>query len=322
MLKINKITANSTVDYAAEELKKYLRMMMPTGGDISISYLPDASEGIRLGLMKDFALDTSDVENIELDDVIYLDTTEDGGIIAGSNPRSVLLAVYEYLRQNGCRWLFPGIDGEYIPLKQITPVKLRYAPSCRYRGHCVEGAFSQKIILEMIDFLPKVGMNVFQMQFMVPTVFYDRYYARHHNRSRSPEVLSDSTMIQWKMACEAEMSKRGIQFHDVGHGWTAVPFNLDISSGWAVADEDTTPEEARPYLALVNGKRAIYRNALCTQFCMSSKEARKKVANYIADYSAIHSNVDYTLDYIRYVVFLRLLVNCENIDVFSSGCCG
>ena len=36
MLKIYKITLNNTVDYAAEELKKYLRMMMPRGGEIRI----------------------------------------------------------------------------------------------------------------------------------------------------------------------------------------------------------------------------------------------------------------------------------------------
>ena len=37
MLKINKTISASPVDYAAEELKKYLRMMMPEGGDIRIS---------------------------------------------------------------------------------------------------------------------------------------------------------------------------------------------------------------------------------------------------------------------------------------------
>ena len=38
MFYINKITSNSTVDFAAEELKKYLRMMMPEGGDVKIAY--------------------------------------------------------------------------------------------------------------------------------------------------------------------------------------------------------------------------------------------------------------------------------------------
>ena len=94
MYKIYKITADHVVDFAAEELKKYLRMMMPRCGDISIEYKPDATEGFRLGLMQDFGLDVSEAPDVELDDILHIDTDENGGIIAGDNPRSVLLAVY------------------------------------------------------------------------------------------------------------------------------------------------------------------------------------------------------------------------------------
>ena len=130
MFYINKITSNTTIDYAAEELKKYLRMMMPEGGDVKIAYAPEAVDGFRLGLMQDFGLDVSDVEDTELDDILYIDCDEMGDIIAGDNPRSVLLSVYEYLRQNGCRWLMPTVDGEYIPMQDVKPVKYRFAPLC------------------------------------------------------------------------------------------------------------------------------------------------------------------------------------------------
>ena len=96
---INKLINVSAVDFAAEELKKYLRMMMPEGGDVKIAYDPIAKDGFRLGLMQDFGLDVSDAENTELDDILYIDCDEKGGVIAGSNPRSVLLSVYEYFRQ-------------------------------------------------------------------------------------------------------------------------------------------------------------------------------------------------------------------------------
>ena len=95
MLTINKITSASPVDFAAEELKKYLRMMMPRCGDIKINYNPDAKDGFRLGLMQDLGLDTSEALDTDLDDILHIDTDCEGGIIAGSNPRSVLLAVYE-----------------------------------------------------------------------------------------------------------------------------------------------------------------------------------------------------------------------------------
>jgi hypothetical protein len=97
MLTINKLCADNVIDFAAEELKKYLRMMMPESGDIKISYSPDATDGFRLNLKQNAGLDISDAENPELDDIIYIDCDENGGLIAGDNPRSVLLAVYEYL---------------------------------------------------------------------------------------------------------------------------------------------------------------------------------------------------------------------------------
>ena len=67
MYKIYKITSNPTVDYAAEELKKYLRMMMTECGEIQIKYSSDAKDGFRIGFMSDFGLDPQ-VENTYLDD--------------------------------------------------------------------------------------------------------------------------------------------------------------------------------------------------------------------------------------------------------------
>ena len=163
MLSINKIRANETIDHAAQELRKYLRMMMPEAGDVKIIYDPCAKDGFRLGLMQDFGLDVSDAEDPELDDILYINCDTGGGIIAGDNPRSVLLSVYEYLRQNGCRWLMPGVDGEFIPMQDIVPVTYRHKPSCRYRGQCNEGAESQTSVLETIDFTPKIGMNSYMI---------------------------------------------------------------------------------------------------------------------------------------------------------------
>ena len=86
MLCINKTTCNETVDFAAQELKKYLRMMIPNGGDITITYSPTIRDGYNLGLMQDLALDVSDAKDTALDDILYIDTDGSGGIIAGANP--------------------------------------------------------------------------------------------------------------------------------------------------------------------------------------------------------------------------------------------
>ena len=295
MLTIKKITSNSTVDFAAEELKKYLRMMMPEGGDIKISYDPEAKDGFRLGLMQDFGLDVSDVEEPELDDILYMDCDTEGGIIAGDNPRSVLLAVYEYLRQNGCRWLYPGPDGEFIPMQNIVPVKYRHAATCRYRGQCNEGAESQQAMLETIDFTPKVGMNVYMLEFKIPTYYYNLYYNHNLNtENRPPEPITPEQVLQWKRQCEAEISKRGLQFHDIGHGWTVDSFGIESMGTWAAIDEEKIPKETLQYLPLMNGKRGLFRGQpINTNFCMSNPKARAIVANCVADYAENHSNADY-----------------------------
>ncbi len=294
MYKINKINSSNVTDFAAEELKKYLRMMMPEGGDIKISYAPAATDGFRLGLMSDFGLDTDDAEDLFLDDILYIDCDLKGGIIAGSNERSILLSVYEYLRQNGCRWLFPGSDGEYIPMQDIVPVKYRHKPSCRYRGLCNEGAEFEECMLETINFLPKIGMNAYMLEFRIPRAYYDRYYNHPQNPTLSPEPLSEKQIIQWKRQCESEIAKCGLQFHDIGHGWTVEPFGIAADRGWGILEDDKISEESRKHLALVGGERKLWGGApMNTSFCMSGSESRRLFVKYIADYAESHSNSDF-----------------------------
>jgi len=293
--KIFKITSDHVVDSAAEELKKYLRMMMPRCGEIDIIYDPDATDGFRLGRMQDFALDVSEADDASLDDILHIDTDDNGGIIAGSNSRSVLLAVYRYLTLNGCRWLFPGIDGEIIPVKSIEPVYYHKMADCRYRGQCNEGAEYQPNMIEAIDFTPKLGMNVFMLEFEYPSVYYDRYYKHQHNTAnREEEPVTPETILQWKRQCETEIAKRGLQFHDMGHGWTVKAFNMSTEDAWSDCAEERIPPESRELIALYKGERKLFENRLTwTNFCMSNPRARANAVKSIADYAEISTNVDY-----------------------------
>ncbi len=296
MLQINKISSHSAIDYAAEELKKYIYMMMPECGSIGTSFAPDAKDGFRLGLMSDFGLDTSDAEDTELDDIIYIDCTCDGGIIAGSNPRSVLIAVYEYLRQNGCRFIMPGPDGEHIPIKDIGSVKYRHKPSMRYRGWCLEGGVSQEIMVESIDFTAKLGMNLVMLEFLVPISYYRRYYRHTYNeKNRPPEEVSEALILQWKRACEAEIAKRGLQYHGVGHGWTADPFGINSSLRGTDGDHDASlTDRQRSFVAEIGGERHLmYNTPNYTQFCMSNPEAQELFVQYVCDYAEKHQNIDF-----------------------------
>ena len=292
MLTICKLRLDPVVDFAAVELKKYLRMMMPECGDIGIRYAPDAKDGFRLGLLADFGLETPG--DPVLDDTLHIDTNETGGVIAGSNSRSVLLAVYRFLTENGCRWLYPGVDGEHIPVRNIAPVRFHKTADYRFRGFCNEGCESQACMLETIDFFPKIGLNVYMMEFDTPFFYYDRYYRHVGNQKvRPPEPVTKQQVKQWKRMCETEIQRRGLQFHDMGHGWTAEPFGFDSSSGWHREAQDI-PEESRRYLAEIGGKREFFRGVpLLTNVCMSNPEVRTIMAKGIADYAESHRNVDF-----------------------------
>ena len=295
MYKIYKVTSSPVVDFAAEELKKYLRMMMPRCGEIEVERRSDAKTGFRLGLMSDFGLDVSEAKDIDLDDIIHIDTDCEGGIIAGSNPRSVLLAAYRYLTINGCRWLFPGIDGEQIPIKDIEPVSYHKMADCRYRGQCNEGAEFQPNMMEAIDFTPKIGMNIFMQEFDNPKVYYDNYYNHAYNTAnREPEPINADIALQWTRQCEAEITKRGLEYHDMGHGWTVDSFGIDSSDGWVRHYDMEMSDKTRSYLAEVGGVRGLYGGIpINTNFCMSNAEARALVVKHVCDYADKARNVDY-----------------------------
>ncbi|MBQ9778226.1 MAG: DUF4838 domain-containing protein [Clostridia bacterium] len=310
--KIYKKSEHTVVDFAAEELKKYLRMMMPEAGNISISRTEKMpSDGYVLGLMQDLGLDTSEARDTELDDIIHIDTTDRGGVIAGSNPRSVLLATYRFLQENGCRWLYPGIDGEYIPLKDVAPVTYHKMADCRYRGQCNEGAESQQCMLETIDFTPKIGMNVYMLEFDNPRTYYDSYYTHRNNKNRDPEPVTPETVKQWKRQCECEIERRGLQFHDMGHGWTAEAFGIRSDDGWTQNAQNPVPAESVQYLAMINGKRGLYGDvALNTNFCMSNPVARAKVVKSVVDYAQKADHVAYL--HVWLADWQRNHCECEN----------
>ena len=294
MLQINKLRAHHVLDFAAEELKKYLRMMMPRCGEIGISYAPDAKDGFRLGLLEDFDIDRQ-VDDPVLDDFVYIDTDCQGGILAGSNPRSVLFAVYRFLRLNGCRWLYPGVDGEHIPMQDIQSQKYEKLADHRFRGHCNEGAEFQQCMLETIDFFAKQELNVYMMEFDNPYFYYGCYYDHKYNSVNRPaETVPYPQVLQWKRQCEAEISKRGLQFHDMGHGWTAEPFGLNSTEGWKADNSVVLSPEQEAHIAQIGGVRKLWGGvALNTNLCMSNPKTRTIMANYIADYAQAASNVDY-----------------------------
>lgn len=295
MLTIHKLRSDSAIDYAAEELKKYLRMMMPECGEINISYAPEATDGFRLGLLEDLGL-PNEAEDPVLDDIIHIDTTPEGGILAGSNPRSVLFAVYRFLRENGCRWLYPGVDGDYVPMQDIHGVQYRKAADHRIRGFCDEGSVSQTNMLECIEFYPKLELNTFAIEWFIPMGYYNRYYAHPYNEeNRIPEDANETQVTQWRRQCEVEINRRGLIIPAIGHGWTCrafgFPANNNTKNSYDLRD---FAEADKSVLAMLEGKRDFYKNVpIYTQVCLSRQDVRDKITDEIVAYAEKHSNMTF-----------------------------
>ena len=228
-------------------------------------------------------------------DRIYLKVENGAGIISGSNERSVLMAAYRFMKELGCRYLYPGRDGEKIPKRRLSyadlTVQITEAASNEFRGICIEGAVGYEHVLNTIEWLPKVGMREFFTQFFTPGCFFRIYYEKFSNEDFKIE-MSNEDIDAIVASLSDEIEERGLIYHAVGHGWNCKPFGID-DSGWNVF-EGELDENTRSLLARINGKRDFYGGKpKNTQLCYSNPYVRERITDCIKDYCANNSQVDY-----------------------------
>ena len=290
MFKIIYISETPVVRLAAQELLTTLQQATGLIGQIERHEYYEASvSALWLGLADQFPEVTlPDVLDSRFDDAIAIQTRGTRGVIVGNNLRSVLLAVYRYLHELGCRWVRPSPNSEYIPHIEdiaLTAVSLSEAPSYRHRGVCIEGAVSKEHVLEIIRWLPKVGMNTYFMQFLEGYTFFERYATSRGQ----PFTVEDAQAIVKDVLAEAK--QRGLLYQAVGHGWTCEPFGMR-GLGWDYPP-DPVPAESAQYLAQVNGTRELWGGVpLNTNLCYSNIEVRRRITEAIADYAQAHPQID------------------------------
>ena len=294
LLKIVSETKDNTVCFAAEELKKYIKKMNPQADVLNFapeSLTENDNSSIVLKVDESMLPDGCDST---FDDAIAIDVAGGSGTISGSNPRSVLIAVYRFLKELGCAWIRPGEKGEYIPEKQIDSitVKVKEFPSYRHRGITIEGAVSYENVVDMIDWIPKVGMNSYFIQFPgVPYTFYDRWYSHLSNEILKPESLTEDEVKAIRLLTEKEIKKRGLLYHTAGHGWTCEPFGISGNS-WDPKEVELT-EEQQKCMALVNGKRELWKGiSLNTNLCYSNAAVRRTIVEAIENYIVENPSTD------------------------------
>ena len=289
---ISRIGKHPTVAFAASELARYLSLIDGTSfieERVYDGYDHNLHGAIWVGL------DGSITPTADSDEIrIHI---ENGvGRITASNERSVLIAVYRLLFELGCRFLFPGKNGEVIPKKRLDEKSMTVCvsdkASYRHRGMCIEGAITYSHIYDMIDWLPKVGMNGYFMQFKTPADFFKRFHNNNENPLMTPSPITDDDVARIWTRLEEEIEKRSLDYHAVGHGWTCEPLGLS-GTGWAVYDGELD-ESVSSCLAEINGERKLFGGkALNTNLCYSRSDVRAKVTDAIVDYSREHRNVNF-----------------------------
>lgn len=267
------------IDFARSELVRYLDLI-------------GVKAQIELGLFEDFGVQMS-VEDRVRDDAIVIRVKDRCGFIAGANERSVLIGVYRLLREWGIGWVRPGRLGEHIPKSSKTPdIDICETASRRNRCICIEGAVSIENVLDMIDWLPKVGMNMYSIQFSLPKVFFERWYTHEKNPFKPHEPLSDEAVVEMRDRMEIEAKRRGLLLSTMGHGWTCFPFGVS-DAGWYETEPEDLPKGYIDLCALVNGKRELTEKIpLYTQLCYSNPYVVDKIVNAVVEYAETHPQSD------------------------------
>jgi hypothetical protein len=287
---------NQTIQYAAEELVRYVGMISNCSMILKIVEKYDKREnGLWIGLTNDFlAASCIAGEQNPYDDEMMIEVSHGKGMITGVNPRSVLLSVYRFLFELGCRWVRPGVDGEYLPHTDFRSydINVKERASYRYRGIGMEGAVSVEHVTEMIDWMAKVGFNSYFIQFREGYHFFERWYSHLNNPLK---VSSDDFNVEsartYVAEAKHELQKRGMIYQAVGHGWTCAPFGIQGMS-WEKWEEEIDPG-ITPYFAQVNGKRELWEGIpINTELCYSNPEARGKMITEIELYASLHPEVD------------------------------
>ncbi len=297
MMTVHVLGEHPALVLAGEELRRCLAEM--TGGEVQVVAAREMTgkPGIWLGTADSLgdAAALPDVRDRAWDDAFCIRSVEGALVIGGVNPRSALMAAYEYLRQLGAEWLWPGDDGEVLPALGGAPLQgfdLVCVPAHRHRGVCIEGAPALEHVLDMVEWMPRVGYNAYFLQFQVSSYFWRLWYEHRLNAEwEDARELGEEECADLDRRVIEAVKRRGLVLHQVGHGWTAAALGLP-TDGW-VTYEGEVAEADRELLAEVNGKRELWGDIpINTELCYSNAEARRRLVDVVLAWADEHREVD------------------------------
>jgi hypothetical protein len=317
-MRVYALDHSPAVMLAAEELARCLSKMAGAPVEPEPTDRFDGQSAIYVGTSEQFdgILPLPPVQDPNWDDAWAIKSVGPSLAIAGVNPRSALIGAYEYLRMLGAEWVWPGEDGEDLPRVEEIPLggfQVVSIAANRHRGVCIEGAPALEHVLDMVEWLPRVGMNAYFLQFQVSSHFWRCWYEHTLNpRWEKRTELTESECADLEAKVVAAVKQRSLLLHRVGHGWTAAALGLP-ANGWLPYDGEVS-EETRMLTAEVAGSRGLWHNIpLNTELCYGNPQVRQKVVEVVLRYAADHPDVD---------VLHFWLSDAVNNHCECSACCG
>lgn len=283
-LKISFNLEKSFAEFCKREMKYYFEKIFyinikenEIDADIVLQVIPD------LGVKKN--------------DLIQINLSGGKGKIKSNTQVGLLIGIYRFFSEFGVRYLRPGRENEYI-VKGNTEdflnkkINISEEASFKHRGICIEGADSFENVKSFIDWLPKIGLNSFFVQFENPYIFFKRWYDHELNPYLKKDEFNADISQKMSDLIDEEIFKRGIVHHRVGHGWIGEVLVYSSKYGWESGL--TLPEDKKSLVAELNGKREFVGTApIFTSLDFSNPEVISNMVRVIVDYAKKRKDVDY-----------------------------
>ena len=246
--------ADLAEQYACYELQRYIYRM--TGAMPGLLGRDGVHDGVLIRLGQTAGPEVlSKLEPLATDS--YVTQAADGEIVlAGNSGRGTLYAVYDFLQQQGCRWVMPGELGEVVPKRDSLSCgrnKLE-SPDYECRGF---------MILTQ-DFYPTGGQGSWRY------IDFDAY---------SDWFVRNRLNAIWYAGTES---------YDLGahrgHGWVQL---LNHSYNSVIAPHSEFFQEHPQWYPLVNGRRMPECNLspnFPNQLCVSNQALRDYTVDLVLEY--------------------------------------
>ncbi len=229
-------------------------------------------------------------------DSFHLQSRGNQLFITGSNPRSVLYGVYEYLKHFGFAFLYPGPEGEVIPENPafaLSGFDHQETADRTFRGIAARPEPDRlEEGRQLISFMAKNKYNLFFMegydddrpgdQYSIVNGVRPLQHVEHQLKGKSWEERREIALKQKTMVDEARC--HGMLIERGGHGW-----NYGVPEHYGLLHQ-LSPEEACTALKAKGrvNKQAEVAVSTWFQICLGKEEVREIYVSHIIDYLRKH----------------------------------